>query len=240
MLLRKQTPENYTPRANFPLLFTPSTNFTINIIKVFQVSFKLKKRWNVKQNKVIFNIWETVSFLIFWHALPATLQTTKLYSFRARNDKEFLDFWHNSRYSNVNSLLKITQIAYLIPEAWDVDLIDVRLTVHFLKTRISVHVETKDWKGVGTRAVAKSLEFTKMQAFGDVTTCLLVDSYRCFEGKWHFIVRVKKFSRFQRLQFVGKQTIPTNRDVLSTTVLLDRHRNVIFEVSSRYSYQLTL
>ena len=115
----------------------------------------------MKHNKVIFNIWETVSFLIFWHALSATLQTTKLYSFRARNDKEFLDFWHKSRYSNVNSLPKITQIAYLIPEAWDGDFIDVTLTARFLETRISVHVETTDWKVVGTRPVAKSLEFTK-------------------------------------------------------------------------------
>jgi len=142
---------------NFPLLFTPSTNFPININKNLQMSFKFKKRWNVKQNKVIFNIWETVSFLIFWHALCATLQTTKLYLFRARKDKEFLDFWHNSRYSNVHSLLKITQIACLIPEAWDVDFLDVRLTIHFLETRISMHVETKDWKGVGNRPVAKSL-----------------------------------------------------------------------------------
>ena len=83
--------------------------------------------------------------------------TTKLYLFRARNDKEFLDFWHNSRYSNVNSLLKIMQIGCLIPEAWDMDFLDVRLTINFLVTRISVHVETKDWKGVGNRPVAKSL-----------------------------------------------------------------------------------
>lgn len=141
---------------NFPLVFTPSTNFTINIIKNFQVSFKFNKRWNVKQNKVIFNTRETVSFLIFWHALSATLQTNKLHLCRARNNKEFPDFWHNSRYSKVNSLLKITQIACLIPEAWDVDFLDVRLTNHFLETRISVHVETKDWKRVGTSPAAKS------------------------------------------------------------------------------------
>jgi hypothetical protein len=69
-----------------------------------------------------------------------------------------------------------------------VDFFDVRITVHFLETRISVRnnndVETKDWKGVGTRPVAKALQFKKIQIFRDITTCQLVNSYRRFEGQW--------------------------------------------------------